>query len=198
LANNLNIAKLKAIVVRINNEKKPLTVRELVDRVRETSKLSEDDIIRCVLSLRAEGAIRLKDKAIAEKSDKENTLGFKITIIIGVIAALTAFVIPENLYPWIYVRNFLGIVFVFFLPGYAFVKVFFENSFTTDKALKDINRIEQIALSVGLSIAITSLMGLLLYYSPWGLNIEAIVITIFAITFILAAFGIIKGNKIRN
>jgi uncharacterized membrane protein len=194
LANNLNIDKLKAIVVKINNEKKPLTVRELVDRVRGTSKLSEDDIMRCVLSLQAEGAIMLKDKVIAEKSDKENTLGFRITIIIGVIAALTAFVIPENLYPWIYVRNFLGIVFVFFLPGYAFVKVFLENSFNRDKALKDINRIEQIALSVGLSIAITSLMGLLLYYSPWGLNIEAIVITIFAITFILAAVGLIRGN----
>jgi uncharacterized membrane protein len=198
LANNLNIAKLRAIVVKINSEKKPLTIKELVGRARETTKASEDEILRCVLNLRAEGVIRLEDKPSAEKSAKENTCGLKITIVIGVIAALTTFAIPESMYPWAYIRNFVGIVFVLFLPGYAFVKVFLEQNFTIDKASKDIEAIEQIALSIGSSIALVSLVGLLLYYSPWGLNLETSVLTISAITLSLGAVGIIRINKMEK
>ena len=94
--------------------------------------------------------------------------------------------VPVGFYPWIYVRNFFGLVFVLFLPGYSFVKAFLNQNSTKEKMLGDIETIERIAL--------ISLVGILLYYSPLGLSIETIVITIFAMTCIFGVVATIKGK----
>ena len=52
------------------------------------------------------------------------------------------------------IRAILGVLFVFFLPGFAWTLVFFRG--------KQINTIERIALSIGLSIAIVVLIALFL------------------------------------
>jgi len=60
-------------------------------------------------------------------------------------------------------RWFLGTVFVLFLPGYATVEALYPE----ERALTPL---ERLALSVGLSLAIVPLLGLLLNYSPWGIR----------------------------
>jgi len=62
--------------------------------------------------------------------------------------------IPEGTYPINYVRYLLGSLFVLFLPGYSFIKALFPT--------KDIDNIERIALSIGMSLALVPIIGLLL------------------------------------
>ncbi len=59
------------------------------------------------------------------------------------------------------VRIFLGLLFVLFLPGYIFVAALFPKK-------ADVDSIERVALSFGLSIAIVPLIGLILNYTPLG------------------------------
>ena len=73
------------------------------------------------------------------------------------------------------VRVALGLAFVLFLPGYALVAALFPKD-------GEIDWIERIALSFGLSIAVVPLLGLLLNYTPWGIRLEPIVGTVFLFT----------------
>ena len=75
------------------------------------------------------------------------------------------------------VRVALGLIFVLFLPGYALIAVLFPSS-------EDIDWIERVAFSFGLSIAVVPLLGLVLNYTPWGITLESVVTTVFG--FILA------------
>ena len=54
-----------------------------------------------------------------------------------------------------------------------------------------IDGVERITLSFGLSIAIASLLGLMLNFTPWGIRLESIVVTLFVFTVGvgLVAFG---------
>lgn len=63
-----------------------------------------------------------------------------------------------------------AVVFVLFIPGNALVQLAFARRY--------IGHSEQIVLSVGLSMAIVSLVGLLLKYSPLGLTAGSAVICI--------------------
>lgn len=65
----------------------------------------------------------------------------------------------------------LGLLFVLFLPGYVIVSALFPKE-------KDLGMIERIALSFGLSIAVVPLVGLLLNYTPWGIRLEPILVSL--------------------
>lgn len=77
-----------------------------------------------------------------------------------------------------FLRVLLGIPLVLFIPGYALIAALFP-------AAKDIDGIERVALSFGLSIAVVPLTGLALNYTPWGIRLDPIVTCLSALTIIL-------------
>ena len=69
------------------------------------------------------------------------------------------------------VRIILGIPLVLFLPGYSLIAALFPKK-------NDLDVIERVALSFGISIAITSLLGLALNYTSWGIRLLPVVIAL--------------------
>ncbi len=74
------------------------------------------------------------------------------------------------------VGNLLAILLVLFIPGYVLVAALFPGSLTPEKP--EIDWIERVALSFGLSIAVVPLLGLLLNFTPFGIRFAPIVSTI--------------------
>ncbi len=71
---------------------------------------------------------------------------------------------------------------VLFIPGYSLIAALFPGN-------KDIDIIERVALSFGLSIAVVPLIGLGLNYSPFGIRLDPIVasLVIFSVGMVLIA-----------
>jgi uncharacterized membrane protein len=82
-----------------------------------------------------------------------------------------------------FIRTILGVLLVLFIPGYALIAALFPRN-------DDLDGIERAALSFGLSIAVTPLIGLALNYTPWGIRLDPILIslTVFTLTMVLVAF----------
>ena len=78
------------------------------------------------------------------------------------------------------VRIPLGLVMVLFLPGYALIAALFPGK-------DDLDGIERVALSFGLSIAVVPLIGLGLNYTPWGIRLTPVVISLSVFTVAMAA-----------
>jgi uncharacterized membrane protein len=83
---------------------------------------------------------------------------------------------------------------VLFLPGYALVAALFPRK-------DDLEGIERIALSFGLSIAVVPLLGLALNYTPFGIRLSPVlvVLSIFTISFAMGAYVrrsmILEGDR---
>jgi len=82
-------------------------------------------------------------------------------------------------------RNILGLPLVLFLPGYALIAALFP-------AKSDLDGIERVALSFGLSIAVVPLIGLGLNYTPWGIRTLPILISLSAFTFIMCGLAYLR------
>ena len=67
-------------------------------------------------------------------------------------------------------RTILGIPFVLFIPGYVLIAALFTKK-------DDLDSIERIALSFGLSIAIVPLIGLVLNYT-FGIRLIPILVSL--------------------
>jgi uncharacterized membrane protein len=80
------------------------------------------------------------------------------------------------------VRVVLALPAILFLPGYSLIAALFCKE-------DDIDFIERIALSFGLSIAVVSLIGLCLNFTPWGIRLDPLLIslTLFTVAMILIA-----------
>ena len=68
------------------------------------------------------------------------------------------FTIPETFYPTAYIRNVLGIIFVLFLPGFAFIKALFPTTVPLKTTSESLDDIERIALSFGMSLALVPIV----------------------------------------
>jgi uncharacterized membrane protein len=77
-----------------------------------------------------------------------------------------------------FLRIVFALPFILFIPGYVLIAALFPKN-------SDIDGIERIALSFGLSIAIVPLIGLALNYTPWGIRLDPIVIALVAFTVIM-------------
>ncbi|NLX50180.1 MAG: DUF1616 domain-containing protein [Methanospirillum sp.] len=64
-------------------------------------------------------------------------------------------------------RVALGLPLVLFVPGYLLIAALFPRN-------DDLDWIERVALSFGLSIAVVPLIGLVLNYTPWGIRLDPI------------------------
>ncbi|WP_075935854.1 DUF1616 domain-containing protein [Halosegnis longus] len=89
-------------------------------------------------------------------------------------------------------RVLVGLPFVLFIPGYAFVAALFpeagnesldsETDGDTTPNDTGIDGIERVALAFGVSIAIVPLIGLVLNFTPWGIRLVPIMIAVSGFT----------------
>jgi len=96
-------------------------------------------------------------------------------LLLNVVTVLLIIVI--TLFPFSVLRMVLGLPFVLFFPGYTLIAALFPRK-------NQLDSIERVALSFGLSIAVVSLSGLILNFTPWGIRLYPILISI--AVFILA------------
>lgn len=101
--------------------------------------------------------------------------------IIGLSLVLSGIIALGNDGWWQYLRVGLGLPFVLFFPGYVLVAALFPKK-------DDLDGLERVALSFGLSIAVAPLIGLILNYTPWGIRLAPILVSL--IIFIIAMSGI--------
>lgn len=93
------------------------------------------------------------------------------------------------------VRVVVGLPFVLFVPGYAFIAALFpekpsgEADSDSPSTHSGIDGIERVALSFGTSIAIVPLVGLILNFTPWGIRLVPIVISVSGITLVFTAIA---------
>ena len=113
---------------------------------------------------------------------------------LALVIFLTIMCIPFVLIPPLNetpVRIILGLPLVLFLPGYALIATLFIRK-------DDLDGIERIALSFGLSIAITPLLGLALNYTPFGIRLSPVLIVLSIFTISLALGAYVRRSRITE
>lgn len=109
-------------------------------------------------------------------------------VVFVVISAVFIIVPPLNETP---LRAVLGFILVLFVPGYVFVSALFPGS-------DELNGIERLALSIGLSICIVVFVGIALNYTPWGIRLKPILFSISAFTLAFTAICAYRRVKIAT
>jgi len=174
-------------------KKNPDTVEQLIKLVQQEHSISEQEIMEHILYLQKQGKLIFKEHPTSLPPTLRgyllSTRAYWYWVIITLAAATTTlvFTIPENAFPMVYARYLLGSIFVLWLPGYSFIKALFPA--------KELDNIERVALSIGMSLALVPIAGLFLNYTPWGIRVTPVTLSLLALTITFATAAIIREHQ---
>jgi uncharacterized membrane protein len=112
-----------------------------------------------------------------------------ITILI-IVVVITLMLIPLVLFTEGSFRMVIGLICVIVFPGYAFISLLLSKQ-------TDLSGIERIVLSLGTSIAIVPLIGLVLNYTPWGIRLIPILVSLSTFIIVISAIACLRLMKAR-
>lgn len=106
-----------------------------------------------------------------------------------------------------FVRVLFGLVFVLFLPGYAFISALFPEAgppphgqdpegTIPEHSRRRIDWIERVALSFGVSVAIVPLIGLTLDFTRWGIGFLPILVALSGFTVGASLIALVRRYRL--
>jgi len=84
----------------------------------------------------------------------------------------------------LYLRYVFGSALVLFLPGYALIEALYPK--------RELDELTRFALSIGLSLALVPLTGLVLNYTPFGIRLLPVAISLAALTTVLLCLALFR------
>lgn len=111
-----------------------------------------------------------------------------LVVVLSLLTLLFVLVPHLNQTP---LRIVLGLCFVLFLPGYALVCALFPKK-------DELDGLERIALSFGLSIAIVPLTGLVLNFTPFGIRLVPVLLCLAVLTIGLCVVAHTRRIKVAE
>ncbi|RLI78410.1 hypothetical protein DRP04_10185 [Archaeoglobales archaeon] len=119
-------------------------------------------------------------------NELKRTWDLLAVIILSLILILVIYFFPDNVF-----RKVIGLPFILFFPGYSLITFLFPER-------KDLDTIERIALSFGISIAVTPLIGLALNYTPFGIRLTPILLSLATFNILFSSLAIKRRYDARE
>jgi len=187
--------ELETVILDTLERKQPSNVNELVQLVQKQVDATLEDIENEINKLHQKGLISLEDPTYPREKfitfiSPRVSRWFWIIVSVSILAFVTIMFIPEIGNTLSYLRYIFAFLLVAFLSGYCLTEALFPKETALDI-------IERIAFSIGLSFAITALVGLFLSFTPIGLTLATSLPTLDSLVLILAVVALIRKYWIQ-
>jgi len=165
------------------------TVNQLVEAVSRETGLPKSRVAYEVYLMWKRGELSI------EHEPPENAVMFLasvdgvwywITLAITLASLIVVMLVKGG--PLIPIRYLLGAVSVLFMPGYSMVEALYPRG-------DEMAPLERLALSIGLSLAVVPLIGLMLNYTPWGIKLIPVVASNTALTIALLTAAALRKMR---
>ena len=184
---------VKSIVKYIRDQERKEVTPSITSIVENmvSSGYSIRDVLRAISKMEENGIVDLVE--IAPRDFKEYLrspysldLWFVLLATLGTVLIVLVFGITQ--YPLVTIRYVLGTVFVLFIPGFSLIQCLYYRR-------EDLDDLERLALSIGLSLALVPLVGLVLNYTPFGIRLLPVTISLSILSIILIVCGTIRRYR---
>ena len=161
-----------------------MQLENLVQELESELHYTKDRIVAKLIDLKSDNKIQLVEKTpyagFASYAFSPSALWYWFALI-ATILSLVLISVSTGLA--LYLRYLFGGLLVLFLPGFSLVELLYSKR----KELDDLTRV---ALSIGLSLAIVPLTGLVLNYTPWGIRLLPVAVSLVGLTVILLTLAL--------
>jgi len=161
-------------------------VREVVEGLGSEG-FKVDESVQALLALQRDKKVTVQEarpcSTLSSYAWSPLSLWFWATIG-AVIASLALVSVTSGVA--LYLRYVFGSVLVLFLPGYALIEALYPK--------RELDELTRFALSIGLSLALVPLTGLVLNYTPFGIRLLPVAISLAGLTVALLTVALTRKH----
>lgn len=179
----------------------PQTVEQLIKLVHAKYGYSEKLVLERITSLQEARQIRFTQHRMPSQTSlsiylrSAQAAWYWITLAITAASVAVVLTVSSEITPLIYMRYVLGAILVLWLPGYTLTRALFPHKTPNKSDGKELDTLERIALSIGLSIAIVPIVGLLLNYTSYGITLGPILLSLAFVTLVFATAALLREHS---
>ena len=204
MTQDTNEQALRDAILKTISEQKPESADQLIQQLqRQFPTTSSARFAEAIIGLQNEDKLHFAvrpttDPDLGGYLTTNQASWYWITLGVTIATVISAFLIPESAFPFVVIRYVLGAIFILWLPGYTFIKALFPVKSQAKTTQKSLDTTERTVLSIGMSIALVPIVGLLLNYTPWGITLTPIVMSLAALTLAFATTALVREFQSRN
>ncbi len=187
--NARSIGGIQELALQKIEQNKNQDLKTLVNELTSETGYKRDRVLQRLIELVDEKKITLQEKfpykSILSYAISPYSLWFWgalfATIFSLALVSVTGGVV-------LYLRYVFGGLLILFLPGYSLVEFLYAKK-------KELEGLTRLALSIGLSLAIVPLVGLALNYTPFGIRLVPVALSLTFVTLILLILALRKKHS---
>jgi len=162
----------------------------LIDRLVKDEGLTFSDAAKTVYLLWKKGALDLLEPKQSVNLPRyvlglESLWFWFITALVTLTVLIVFYAVNP---PLLYFRYVLGAFFVLYVPGSMLIEALYPTG-------EHLEGLERTALSIGLSLAVVPLIGLLLNFLPWGLRLTPIMMSLAIFAEAMATVALVRKHQ---
>jgi len=181
------LKNLEEIIKKVAKEKKGVELSEFIKEIALRARISYDKASYYTYLAWKKGIIDVLPEKLPKTFPQYflsmESLWFHVLLIFVISTILLALYITKP--PLIYLRYVFGSLYVLYVPGAVLLEALYPRG-------EELEPLERLALSIGLSLAITPLVGLVLNYTPWGIRLVPIITSLATLSLSLALIALYR------
>jgi len=202
-ASNAQLESLKERMLEAVEKGQFENSKHLIACIQEKTGLSHEEIATVLITLENEGKIHFQNTESKPNSyfafvTLNKAAWYWMTVAFTALTLTIVLFIPSNLLFAEDLRILIGGIFLAVLPGYSLLRLLFPRARKPSDKTTSIDLFERFALSLGLSLVIAPLAGLMLNYTPWGITLVPITVVLVVLTLIFATAASGREYQIAN
>jgi hypothetical protein len=155
-------------------------IPDLLDQYKAFNRLTLDEVVRTSLDRSVKAEKVIKDIYTLEKNNRLTLIdpnfpkdffnyflsGYSVLFWIQLLFIVFFYFVTYYFvyeYPTVFIKYISSFLFILFIPGYALLNAIYYKK-------GEVERVQKISYILVISIVITAIIGLILNYSPWGIN----------------------------
>jgi hypothetical protein len=166
----------KFVLVKVGE--KETTLSSLVSDLSKEQGYNRDRVMEGLMRMQSSGTITISEREPYSSLGRYALSPHSFWFVGAVIATLLSLaLISVTSGVTLYLRYVFGGLLILFLPGYSVTELLYSK--------KDLEELTTVVLSIGLSLALVPLVGLVLNYTPFGIRVLPIAFSLAGLTIVL-------------
>ena len=180
------VRDIQTLILERSTGRKAITLSRLVREISDELDCNPDRVITEIIGLQAAGKIRLNEQVaygnLVQYLVSPLSLWFWEPVLATLLSLALLFTSSGLA---LYFRFILGGALVLFLPGYSLVGLIYSKK-------EQLDYLSRMAFSFVLSLAITILVGLVLSYTPSGITLVSVAVSLAVVNISLLFLTVLR------